>query len=103
MEPKEEAGKVTLTPEEIQKRTIEFSKILIEHVKKEAEKLEQPAPVAVILNSLMYIYLSVVLNTIPQDMRKDVIKDHFERVLKDVEDAIQSDRTIKTVEIQDQQ
>lgn len=85
-----------LTSEEILSRTIAFSKVLLEQVKIEASKLERPAPIAIILNSLMYIYLSIVLNTIPREMQKNLVEDHFARVMKDLnnETVQQSEQTV---------
>lgn len=100
MENTQEVVKIDLTAEEIQKRTIEFAKKLIEHVRNEAGQLEQPAPVAVILNSLMYIYLSIVLNTVPNDMRKGLVEDHFARVMKDLDDheKLSSNQSVEITE-----
>lgn len=81
----EEDPKPMLSPEEIVKTSAEFSEDLVLYMNEKISGYAQPFPVAIILNSLMYIYVSTVINSIPKEMRRAITEDHFSKVLKDLE------------------
>lgn len=73
--------------DEILVRSNEFAKSLATHINKKVEEENRPIPLAVILNACMFIYASTVTNSVPKGQRAAMVADHFERVLKDIENG----------------
>jgi hypothetical protein len=65
----------------------EFAADIVKFVNGKLEKLETPIPIAVILNAMMFIYVSTVLNSIPRESRLALVVNHFDKVVADMQKA----------------
>lgn len=76
-----------MSQEELVAKSNEFAKEIADFINAKVADYGKPFPLAVILNSLMFIYVSTVINSVPVETRRVIVEDHFARVIKDLENG----------------
>ena len=73
-----------MSSEQVEELSRQFAQKTISCLNEEIAAFNAPMPLSVVLNALMFVYMSTVINYIPKTIRKDIVSDHFGKVIKDL-------------------
>lgn len=82
-----------LSQEDIIRMSSDYAQDVANYINQKISAAQAPFPLAVILNAVMFIYVSTVVNSVPKEMRRSLIEDHFNRIMKDLENGEKPDQS----------